>query len=300
MNNPGTPSLAARQIIVSSNCQTGGIAAALKVIFPDDRIMPIPRESFTGEEAESAFIEKLKQADVWVSAAGFGLPEKYGFTPCAQVIRIPIIRFSGFHPDLIYVKHGVTGEWITPHYNSAIAVWAYQHGLGIESAERLFHEMTFSALGYLTHWDVAIGELKRRFHDSDLEFLEFILPMRREGLFMYSVNHPKALALVRLAKLVARKMGAGPEVLDLGIDINDGLNELIWPVYPGVGDTLALNASYHWKTEGGNWINGVRAFLEYAYGNYARLNLAPDELVAVGRNDRLFDRVLSAKAGGGS
>jgi len=286
-----------RKIIVSSNCQTGGIAASLQVIFPDNVVAPEPLPTFPNAEAELGFIEKLRDADVWVSIGGYDLLEKYGIANQVRLVRIPIIRFSGFHPDLVYAKRISTGKFVVPHYNSAIAIWAYKRKLDACDAEKLFNRRTFAELGYLDSWGPGINQLKQRFKDSDLEFSEFILPMRREGLFMYSLNHPKAIALVRLAKLVARKMGAEAEVLDRSIDINDGLNEVIWPVYPEIGDSLSLHSTYKWKMGEGKWIVGVREFLESSYENYAALKIAPDDIAAIQINEQLYDRVLGAQVG---
>lgn len=286
-----------RRVVVSSNCQTGGIAAALQVIFPNDVITPVALPTFTSPDSESKFVEKLKNADVWVSIGGYELPEKHGIANQLQLIRIPIVRFSGFHPDLVYARRTSNNELLMPHYNSAIAVWAYKNGLQVSETEKLFNKKTYSELGYLDHWGPSIEQLKQRFKESDLEFAEFILPMRREGLFMYSLNHPKVMTLVRLAKLIARKMGAGVEVLDRYIDVNDGLNDVIWPLYPDIGESLSLHSVYLWKMGEGQWISGVRAFLENAYENYARLKVAPEDITAVQINEKLYNQVLGAQAG---
>lgn len=116
---------------------------------------------------------------------------------------------------------------------------------------------------------------------------------------MYSLNHPKITALIRLAKLAAMKMGASAKVLDRYIDINDGLNEVIWPVYPEVGENLSLPSGYIWKmgNERGHWISGVDAYLKYAYESYTSQGIAPDDIVAVQADERVFDRVLGAQLG---
>ena len=50
---------AARRVIVSSNCQTAGIAAALQVIFPRDEFIPIPLPSIASLGGEEAFVTEL-------------------------------------------------------------------------------------------------------------------------------------------------------------------------------------------------------------------------------------------------
>lgn len=293
----GKENQSGRRLVVSSNCQTGGISAALQIIFPDDEIIPLPLANFTNPESKTKFVEKLKNADIWISIGSYELLAEFGIESKVQLIKIPIIRFSGFHPDLVYAKKKSTNELVTPHYNSAIAVWAYSHNLDVGNAEKLFNEQVFANLGYLTSWESSVNQLRHRFLDSDLEFHDFILPMRREGLFMYSLNHPKVIALVTLSKLIAKQLGVGPDKLDRYIDINDGLNEIIWPVYPEIGDHLALYSSYEWKMGEGKWLRGLRAFLESAYANYGRLNIAPDDLVALQGNEALYDSVLGMYSG---
>jgi hypothetical protein len=198
---------------------------------------------------------------------------------------------------LVYARKISTNELINPHYNSAIAVWAFKNNLSVNDAERLFNKKTFTELGYFDHWGPSIDQLKQRFKDSDLEFSEFILPMRREGLFMYSLNHPKAIALARLAKLIARIMGMGAEVLDRYIDINDGLNDVIWPLYPDIGENLSLHSGYEWKMGEGKWVNGLRAFLEDAYSNYTTQKISPNDITAVQINEQRYNQILGAQAG---
>ncbi|MBI5006886.1 MAG: hypothetical protein HZB95_07135 [Nitrosomonadales bacterium] len=292
-----TKELAGRKVLVSSNCQTGGVAAALQVIFPDDEVTPVPLPALDNAEAVESFVQKLGNADVWVSIGGHDLLQKHGLAERVKLIRIPIVRFSGFHPDLVYARKTSTKELIDPHYNSAIAIWAYKNGLSIDDAERLFNNKVFAGLGYLNHWQPSIEQLKQRFKDSDLEFTDFILPMRREGVFMYSLNHPKVIALARLAKLVAVKMGADKEVLTRNIDINDGLNEIIWPIYPAIGDSLALHSGYEWKMGEGKWISGLRAYLMSAYENYANQDISPNDIFAVQIDEQKYDRVLRAELG---
>lgn len=285
-----------RRVMVTNDCQTGGVAAALQVIFPNDEVIPLTLPSSSNFEARSKFIEKLKSATIWVSSGGYDLLKNLSMHDQPQLIRIPMISFSGFHPDIVYARKKSTNELTLPHYNSAIAVWAYKNRLEISAAEKLFNKKTFAELGYLDHWAPSIDELRLEFKNSDLEFGEFFLPMRREGLFMYSLNHPKVMALVRLAKLTAQKMGAGKEVLDKYIDINEGLNEVIWPIYPEIGENLSLHSGYEWKMGEGQWIVGVHSFLKNAYESYARQKISPDDIIALRINEELYDHVLGAQA----
>ena len=208
------------------------------------------------------------------------------------MIKIPRIRFSAFHPDLVYAQQSSTKKLVAPHYNSAIAIWAYRHRIGVADAKRLFNIEAFAGLGYLNSWEPSVAVLRAMFQDTDIDFSEFFLGIRREGLFMHSLNHPRILTLIWLAKLVAQRMGADPDVVERCIDINDGLNDIIWPIYPGVGNDFELPSRYDWKVGPGEWISGLGAFLESAFSNYARPGIGPDDITAVQNDESLFDRVL--------
>lgn len=53
-----------RTIIVSANCTTGGIAATLKAIFPEDDIWPHPLPDFTSDKVEEDFVAIMRNADI--------------------------------------------------------------------------------------------------------------------------------------------------------------------------------------------------------------------------------------------
>jgi hypothetical protein len=286
-----------RRILVSSNCQTGGIAAALQTIFPNERIDPIPLPTFSATEDEQAFAKKLGHADAWVSIGHYDLVEKYGLADRLQLVRIPRIRFTGFHPDLVYARKRSTNELIDPHYNSAIAVWAYKKRLDAVTAASLFSARNFARLGYLDQWGRSVKQQRQLFDGCDLDFSEFFLGAQREGVFMHSINHPKAQVLTRLAKLISLRLGMGKEVLDRHIEINDGLNEVVWPIYPEIGEALALYGAYEWKMGTGKWVYGVESFMQQAFDNYSRLQISPDDIVAVQVDELLFDEVLGTQAG---
>jgi len=141
-----------RRVAVSSNCQTGGIAAALQVIFPADEIIPLPLLAFTDEKIELQFVKVLEGADIWVSIGGYDLISKHKALSKVNLLKIPMIKFYGFHPDLTFVKRVSTDQLVRPQYNSAIAVWAYKHGLNAGEAEKFFNNECFAGLGYLNQW----------------------------------------------------------------------------------------------------------------------------------------------------
>ena len=297
------------ELIVSSNCQTAGIAAALREIFPNDEIvaMPLPAAE---EQAEQALAAKLYCADVWVSAGKWHFAgghaqflKKYAVlqkNPALRLICIPALGFNAFHPDLCYARRRSDDSFTSYHYNSAIAVWCYQHGISVEAAARLFNESSFRGLGYFDAWGPAAAHLQALFKGGDLkdDADRFLLRIKRNGVFMHSTNHPRADTLVLLAKFVAMHLGEDGSVLDREILIDDGLSFDVWPVYPEIADHLGVAGSgYRWRIGGHTRITGLAAYLSYAYDSYAAQGIAPEDIVVFHYDDSKLDAVLAPQAG---
>lgn len=286
-----------RRIIVSSNCQTGGVAAALASILPSDQIIPFPLPVASDTEGSGKLRDTLQTADVWVLSGRYELAEAAELEQLrakSGIIKIPEIWFPAFHPDMAYARNASTGELTKPHYNSAIAIWAYRHAIDAEDAAKLFSDRSYRELGYFERWNASVAQLEQRFKPTDVDFSQFFLAVKRDGLFMHSLNHPMPPVLCRLAAQIAMQLGADASVLERRVQINDGLLGTIWPVYPAIGERLAVIGSYDWKVDG-VYYSGVRAYLDFAYASYERQNIRPHDLTALGIDPVLYDRVLSAQ-----
>ena len=294
-----------RHIVVTSNCQTGGIAAALKSIFPDDQVTPLPVTRLPAPAAGKVEVpEALADADVWITSATdhavYGEVLSRRRASC-RVLRIPVLVFSAFHPDICYVRDAVTGAFIAPRYNSAIAVWAYKNGLAIADAAKLYNAQNYRALGYFDGWAASVDVLHERFSQSDLAgaFGDFFLCVKRRGVFMHALNHPKPTALVRLAKVAGVALGGDASVLESDIEIVDSLTDNVWPIYPEIADEFSLeHRGYVWKIRG-EYVDGIEAFLEHTYGNLKRQRVKPENIQLWTKNESDYNRVLGTPQGRG-
>ncbi len=287
-----------RRIAVSSNCQTGGIAAALQKILPRCTVHAVPLPSFGTAEEEMAFIHNTTaEVDCWVTThwherAEDDLLKHKDF----RLVKIPCILFSGFHPDLVYARNTSTSDFTKYHYNSAICLWAYKHGLEPRDAKSLFTHDVFSELGYFSCWDIEAKALESSFKSSDIDFAQFFLHVKRRGMFMHSYNHPLAFVLVRLAQLIAVHLGESESLLGQTIIVPDGLAGAAWPVYPEIADYYALDGgAYEWMIEG-KYYSGLDEYIHFAYQNYHEQGIGPDNL-EICRDEALLDRVLREKIG---
>jgi hypothetical protein len=114
---------------------------------------------------------------------------------------------------------------------------------------------------------------------------------------MHSINHPKAESVVWLGKMLAIRMGCDHSVYEREIVIVDGLADIVWPVYPEIAAELGIESTgYFWRLGGDERIGGLAAYVEYAYSNYAKQGVRPDDL-AINSDPARLDRVLGPQTG---
>ncbi len=294
-----------RCILVSSNCQSGVIASGLRLLFPDSEILAENQPGSGNADVVRRFAEVLRRADVWVRYHDFGSliadPEISALCAEKKTVDIPHINFRGFHPDIFSARSRATGRLITPNDHSGILIWCYRHQIDPGDAAALFSAEVFSNLGYFSLWDDGERWLRGCFDWCGLDFRRFFQRAKRSGVFMYTAGHPKAHVLMLLAKLVGIKIGLDDRVFDDDILVNDSFPELLqWPVYPAVGEYLAVPSSYNW-TINRRRLTGLESFIEFSYERFAAESESPAdlELIAYGPWAERFDSVLGGKVGAG-
>lgn len=289
------PVIRVQNIVVSSNCQTAGVALALKAMLPGAQVTGIATPSQSNTEGVERLLLALKGADVWVTSAN---TSKFLETPSTiSTIRIPMILFRSFHPDLTYAfdersKKNVKGPGNTD-YHSKLALWCARNKKSRDFAVSVFTDAVYSKLGFYAFWEREMGAMKASFAASDINFDTFIKPLLRPEPFMHSVNHPTSDALAQIAKQVAGKLGAPQALLDAPIarSIQDTLaTGDIWPVYPEIAARFGLSGSYVWKIGNSRFYHSVEDYVNLAYDHYEAFDL--DAVNSHGINANLFASVL--------
>jgi hypothetical protein len=281
-------------IVVSSNCQTGGVAAALARFLPSATVVPAPLPHPDDAASVAAFRDRsLGSADAWVVADRPALIDRI-LSPDRprprRIVRIPVILFDAFHPDVVYVESARTGHLTSMHYNSAIVAWCFKHGVEARTAARLFNPGVFEALGYFDRWTASVDELGRRFNAVNLDFASFFLSAKRETPFMHSVNHPTSRCLTILARLAAGALGADEGATSSAPHIPDGLVDKAWPLYPEIAKSYGVHGEYAWVLEGRR-IAGVQSFIDVMFERYAAEDFEPAD-ITISSGEPKLDAVL--------
>jgi hypothetical protein len=166
------------------------------------------------------------------------------------VIEIPSLTFAAFHPDIV-IAVTTAGTYFRglADYHSAIALWAWRRGLEPAEAAALFQPEVMAALGYDRYWAPAVEAVRHEFAASSLEWAPFWARLKREGVFMHTINHPALPAVALQGKAVAACVTGRDAIWDEPIEryADDHLREVVWPVYPFVAEALGVAGNYHWR-----------------------------------------------------
>lgn len=260
-----------REILVTSNCATAGIALGLKALLPNTNVSVAPITKIR-QMTPDQIANLLEKVDLWVTIAQ--TPEVMEQVADTPILRIPIIRFNAYHPDITYVMDqgrkimkGARGQ----DYHSAIALWGYNNGLSREQTTALFCPKIYEALGYTRRWTAALKELHDLFSVSNLDFREFYPAVLEHAPFMHTLNHPRGEVIGLLTKLIAVSITGDRSLmkLPLGRIVQDFLGQdTYWPIYPGIAETYGLEGHYIWKLGSDTFLNGVSSFVSASYEAY--------------------------------
>ena len=283
-----------RSVVVTGNCNAGGIVEGLRAVMPDLEVAHYAPWDLASDEQCGGAASAIAGSDAWLRMS---LPQngRIAEAPAGvDVVDLPNVVFSAFHPDVIYALRG-DGSLFSgiTDYHSAIGLWAWRQGLGPDEAARLFTPDVMRMLTYHRYWEPSLAAMKNDFAHSSLSFHAFWMRLKRSGVFMHTINHPTGPTLALLAKAIAVRIGAPADVWDIPAEryTQDFLSHIVWPVYPWVGTSLGIEGSFLWKMDD-HLFGGVEEWLGAtwdAYGNTPRDDVHADRI-----DDGVYDLVLGS------
>lgn len=239
-------------------CQIHGIGRSLAHSLPDAEIGIFEASDIVAKGKEAEVVDYLQRCDIvfshWFDQSWGVLSNDRLRARVSSLHILPVIGFTGWHPDIALLSHG-DRQFLSPvgYYHSAIAATAFRLGYRPEETETLFNSLIFAELGYFeeydTSWQLMVDYL-------DLFGLVPYLGLeewRRDGPFMWTVNHPKIAILARVARAAAILAGLmGPDA-PLAVPGYDRLSSYTgWPVYPEIGDRLGVPGDYRFMRPTGS------------------------------------------------
>ena len=250
----------ALRIAIYGNCQAVPVARLMQAMTGGE--MPSV-EATTGallarmRQGDWSVFDAVRKSDLvfvqgiddLVQAIALALPEH-----AHKVRRLPMVNFSGFHPDIVYVTESAAGRHLRgplSEYHSAIALAGWTSGLSVGETLRLFRDDVFAELGYFAQWQLACSALAADFAWAGLSLQDHLARWTSEGCWMHSVNHPAQRVLADVAEQVLRMEGiaASPRAAQFVTD--PLIVDAIWPVYPEIAQSIGVPGGYEFKCPDG-------------------------------------------------
>jgi len=260
------------RIGVAMRCQTLGIARYLKAMLPDSQIEGFA-QLYKSHPTTSNLRRLSKDYDHFICCEPAGEIDLQNFH------YYPMITFNAFHPDIIYVKNKDSSQYTEIHYNSFIIAECFRRGILERFVTDFFRWEVFASLGYLDRWSLEANSLKTQFANSKSRdsFRLLFYRIKRAGVFMWTLNHPKSFALRDYAVVMAN------EVFGRSLDFEsvetqpDTLSEVRWPVYPGISEIFDVPSSTEFRLPrlSSNTFAGAVSFF---YGEYRRQGITPSNI----------------------
>ncbi|MDR8067710.1 WcbI family polysaccharide biosynthesis putative acetyltransferase [Burkholderia cenocepacia] len=234
-------------------CQVVGMAAYLRRQFPEVEVSSYHVQPTSNR---NEIIGHLRNSDLIISQI---LPEHgmEGFSKDAlweitrNVVIIPPLVFSGFHPDMIIIPHrGAPLNSPIEVYHSRIIAAAYTLGLPDAQAANIVNSLIFDRLGYFHHFNAAkevFFELLRPYQLEEFARSRWADWIAR-GAFMHTPNHPSVAILGEFALHAAKTAGLEP-----GSPVEGEIDDIFddqhgCPVYPEIGRYLGVHGADYFRT----------------------------------------------------
>ncbi|MCY1741149.1 WcbI family polysaccharide biosynthesis putative acetyltransferase [Ensifer sp. SL37] len=278
--------------MVVSNCHTEGLANSLRLLTTGITIhAPDVWEVIHNQQKYIDVYRAYDRVIIAPEVEQFDELNGFDFGSVKRLHKIPTFWFSAYHPDSMYIQNGDTKmKGPLDVYHSAIAVSAYQKGLGVDDTLKLFNGDTYERVGYLDYWDAQRGELLKRFAAHGIDISRALLKWSRGNCFMHSVDHPTIDPIYDVARIFLQS-----------IDVPAAETRIVPPdylkyppkfaIYPEIGESLGVRGSYLFKTEGAGTID-LRHFVKASFDLYDTL---PADLVKVSTDKKnVFDYVMAS------
>jgi hypothetical protein len=215
-------------------------------------------------------------------------------------VLFPSIIFSGYHPDITFLRaKNHQGELCVVNgpmssYNSAIAIFGYYYGIGLDDIVGHYNPYVYSKFGYFEHWSQSRKELIIEGELAQFPLGALFKKWVRSGIFMHSFNHPTLSVMADIGRGVLAKMKIPIERQNILPFLVDPLaNMPVWPVYPEIAAKKNVEGDYVFNMKHTNSVMGLREFVEKSYLIYQQFDKSTFEPFSFSIDD--FARKLYQK-----
>ena len=235
------------KIGIHFNCQNDGIADSLRALLPDADIVNFHSDADLPERAQAERAAILNACDHIIinhADARHGLLSMAALQRSARRCHVlPVFGFAGYQPDMVYVHaNGQVLSSATGSYHSRIALAGYLAGLDARDTAALYNSLVFTRLGYFATFEEQVALMSAHWARDGIEAEPLLRRWAARGCFAYSINHPKIVVLLDLARIACERMGIAPANPDIDpASLPDKLaSGSMHPVYPEIAAALGI------------------------------------------------------------
>lgn len=243
------------KVVVAGNCQARPLSQLLTRLNPHISITATPIVHLLKAEDEVKYRPELDEANIIITQL---IADNY---PCEfirtskltslygdKVKTILNLYFTGYTPDLVYLRHPQAGTLRGPigeyHNRTILTGWM----LGVSEAQVVswLNDPFYNAQEYAAESSRSISELNAREKSVDVPIVDYIEANLQTQRLFFTFNHPSAPLLMEYATRISDVMlGRKPKALPLS-NVRELLDQLIPRSPPGLG----LNREFNSQTKG--------------------------------------------------
>lgn len=273
-------------VVVVGNCQAKGLELELArrpsflrrfrfVSFPAVHEIPaadIPALHAGVASAEVVLLQTI--ADDYRGGLGLGNQQLSQIARSPHVLRWPSIFWSGYTPDLFYLRDAqgapvVDGPF---DYHDQVILGSFADGHDAAEAIAILSDPNRPS-GALASAQAATVELAERSEGCEIQVSPFIEERYREELLFFTLNHPSASVLSCVADQVLELLGIGRDCVHRRAREVDPLSSTFYPLHANHVRELGLSFGRDVAADGKNQfrirgvevdpLDAVRSFYDY-------------------------------------
>jgi hypothetical protein len=199
------------KVAIVGNCQARPLGRYLSLLKPEIEIVATPIVHLLKEHERDDCLRSLEQADFIISQ---NIADSY---PCSfirtsllkqqfgdKVNTILNLYFSGYTPDLLYIRHPTVGTLRGPlgEYHSKTILDGWLLGIDPKQVVNWLSDPFYNQQEYAEQQSISLAELKDRELSVDIKITDFIQHNLLKQRLFFTFNHPCALVLTEYAQRI--------------------------------------------------------------------------------------------------
>jgi len=200
--------------------------------------------------------------------------------PDAQKISIPVAYFTGYHPEITYLKSSATEVVSKPFpYHDLNILKLYAHGKSAAAiVDELESEQFYDEAFVLKNFQKTLESLSEREQNLDIKLAPFIKNNFQKSKLFHTFNHPSSPTIEFILDSIVSRAGITTQQRSGEVIGNlDVLSRSSFPAYPSLAKILGLefehSSVYRIEREHYTKAEMVKHFCDFYDSNSQQIDL---------------------------